>query len=136
MQRSMFKSKIHRATVTGADLEYEGSITIDQDLLEAADILPGEKVHVWDLDNGSRLTTYTLDGPRGSGCICVNGAAAHLIKPGHKVILATFARMDEVEARNFQPQVVLVDERNRICTEGHSERAFRRNQTPTRSETA
>ncbi len=126
MQRTMFKSKIHRATVTEADLEYEGSITIDQDLLDAADILPGEQVHVWDMDNGSRLVTYTLAGPRGSGCICINGAATHLVKPGHKVILATFAHMDEIGARNYQPRIVLVDERNRIRTEDHHERAFSR----------
>ena len=124
MQRSMFKSKIHRATVTEADLEYEGSITIDQDLLDAADILPGEEVHIWDVTNGARLSTYSLSGPRGSGSICINGAAAHLIHPGDKVILATFARMDEVEARNYEPKVVLVDDENRIRTENHKEHAF------------
>ena len=125
MRRSMFKSKIHRATVTEADLEYEGSVTIDSDLLEAADILPGEEVHVWDVTNGARLVTYTLAGPRGSGCICINGAAAHLIEPGDKVILATFAHMDEVEARNFEPRVVLVDDDNRIKAPQHTERPFR-----------
>ncbi len=124
MRRSMFKSKIHRATVTEADLEYEGSVTIDQDLLDAADILPGEEVQIWDVTNGSRLSTYTLSGPRGSGCICINGAAAHLIRPGDKVILATFAQMDEVEARNYEPKVVLVDDHNRIKAPEHRERPF------------
>jgi len=124
VQRSMFKSKIHRATVTEANLEYEGSVTIDQDLLDAADILPGEEVHIWDVTNGARLSTYTLVGPRGSGDICINGAAAHLIHPGDKVILATFARMDEIEARNYKPKVVLVDEKNRIRTESHKEQPF------------
>ena len=120
----MFKSKIHRATVTEADLDYEGSVTIDQDLLEAADILEGEEVHVWDITNGARLVTYTLAGPRGSRCICINGAAAHLINPGDKVILATFAHMDEIEARNFKPRVILVDEQNRIKSTNHKEIAF------------
>jgi len=124
VRRSMFKSKIHRATVTEANLEYEGSITIDADLLDAADILPGEEVHVWDVTSGARLSTYTLPGPRGCGCICINGAAAHLIRPGDKVILATFAQMDEVEARNFEPTVVLVDDRNHIKTPEHRERPF------------
>jgi aspartate 1-decarboxylase len=125
MMRSMFKSKIHRATVTEADLEYEGSVTIDQDLLDAADILAGEEIHIWDVSNGSRLTTYTLSGPRGSGCVCINGAAAHLINPGDQVIMATFAQMDEVEARNFEPKVILVDDHNRIKNTDHTERAFR-----------
>ncbi len=125
MRRSMFKSKIHRATVTEANLEYEGSITIDQDLMDAADLLPNEMVHVWDIDNGSRLTTYILPGPRGSRAICINGAAAHLVEPGHKVILATFADMEEEEARNFEPTVVLVDEENRICHTSYQERPFR-----------
>jgi aspartate 1-decarboxylase len=108
----MFKSKIHRATVTHADLDYEGSVTIDADLLDAADILPHEEVHVWNVTNGSRLTTYALSGPRGSRAICVNGAAAHLTKPGDLVILATFAGMTAEEARDFRPTVVRVDENN------------------------
>ena len=124
MHRSMFKSKIHRATVTEANLDYEGSITIDVDLLEAADILPGEEVHIWDVDNGSRLSTYALAGPSGSRCICVNGAAAHLIRPGDRVILATFASMGEVEARNYEPRVVLVDENNEIRSPAHREQPF------------
>jgi len=126
LERNMFKSKIHRATVTEANLEYEGSITIDADLMDAADMLPHEEVHVWDVDNGSRLVTYTLPGPRGTGTICVNGAAAHLIKPGDKVILATFARMNEKEAHTHEPKVVLVDDDNMILSSAHQEMPFQR----------
>ena len=114
MRRTMFKSKIHRATVTHADLEYEGSITLDSDLMRAADILPFEKVAIWNVTRGSRLETYALEGAAGSGLACVNGAAAHLNRPGDLIIIATFAEMDEAEARTHQPTVVLVDERNRI----------------------
>ena len=117
MRRTLFKSKIHRATVTQADLDYEGSITVDADLMRAADILPYEKVHVWNRTNGSRLETYALEAPAGSGVICVNGAAAHLAKPGDLVIIATFAEPnDEVEARNWKPIVVHVDGGNRIVS--------------------
>lgn len=112
MNLRMFKSKIHRATVTHADLDYEGSVTIDADLLDAAGILPHEEIHVWNVTNGSRLTTYALKGPRGSRAICVNGAAAHLTKPGDLVILATFAQMSAEEARDFCPTVVRVDDSN------------------------
>ncbi len=112
MRLNVFKSKIHRATVTHADLEYEGSVTVDSDLLDAAEILPYEAVHIWNVTRGSRLMTYALPGPRGSGCICVNGAAAHLNKPGDLVILATFAEMSREEARDYQPIVVRVDARN------------------------
>jgi aspartate 1-decarboxylase len=114
MRRSLFKSKIHRATVTQADLDYEGSITIDADLMRAADILPYERVHVWNRTNGSRLETYALEGGQGSGVICVNGAAAHHARPGDIVIIATFAEMDEAEARAWTPIVVHVDAQNRI----------------------
>lgn len=113
MNLRMFKSKIHRATVTHADLEYEGSVTIDQDLMEQAEILPHEEVHIWNVTRGSRLSTYALLGPRGSGAICVNGAAAHLNEPGDLVILATFAEMTREEAQRHEPVVVRVDERNR-----------------------
>ena len=92
MRRTLFKSKIHRATVTQADLDYEGSVTIDAELMRAADILPYEKVHIWNRTNGSRLETYALEAPAGSGVICVNGAAAHHAQPGDIVIIATFAR--------------------------------------------
>lgn len=114
LARSLFKSKIHRATVTHADVEYEGSVTIDADLLDAADILPYEEVQIWNVTRGTRLATYALEGERGSGVICINGAAAHLNKPGDLVIIATFAQVAEEAARAHQPTVVLVDEQNRI----------------------
>lgn len=114
MKLNMFKSKIHRATVTHADLEYEGSVTVDADLLDAAQILPFEAVHIWNVTRGTRLVTYALEGPRGSGAICVNGAAAHLNEPGDLVILATFAEMTPEEARKHRPTVVRVDRNNRI----------------------
>lgn len=117
----MFKSKIHRATVTQADLDYEGSVTIDDDLLRAADILPYEKVALWNVTRGSRLETYALRGEAGSGVICVNGAAAHLMSVGDIIIIATFAEMDEAEARVHRPTVVLVDEKNRIKLAGVDE---------------
>lgn len=113
MRLNVFKSKIHRATVTHADLEYEGSVTVDSDLLDAAQVLPYEAVHIWNVTRGSRLVTYALPGPRGSGAICVNGAAAHLNKPGDLVILATFAEMAPEEARQHRPTVVRVDAQNR-----------------------
>ena len=113
MRRVMMKSKIHRATVTDANLDYEGSLTIDADLLDAADILPNEQIHVWDVTNGTRLVTYALPGERGGGQICVNGAGAHLIKPGDLIIIATYAEMREKEARKHEPTVILVNARNR-----------------------
>jgi aspartate 1-decarboxylase len=113
MQRVMMKSKLHRATVTAADLHYEGSITIDADLLDAADMFPNEQVHVWDVTNGARLVTYALRGEPGSGVVQVNGAGAHLIRPGDVVIIATYAVMEEQEARGHEPLVVLVDAQNR-----------------------
>lgn len=114
MRRRMFLSKIHRATVTQADLHYEGSMTIDRDLLDAAGILPYEEVQVWNVTNGSRLATYAIEGERGSGVICVNGAAAHHANVGDLVIIATFADMDDAEARVHQPTAIFVDENNRI----------------------
>jgi len=113
MRRHMMKSKLHRATVTDANLHYEGSITIDADLLAAADILPHEQVHVWDVTNGARLVTYALAGKRGSGIVCVNGAGAHLIKPGDIIIVAPYAEFDDTEARKHEPTVVLLGEGNR-----------------------
>jgi len=113
MELSIFKSKIHRATVTHADLDYEGSVTIDQELMDRANILPYESVHVWNVTRGTRLVTYALSGPRGSGAVCINGAAAHSNKPGDIVILATFANMTRAEAVTHRPIVVRVDERNR-----------------------
>jgi aspartate 1-decarboxylase len=114
MRRTMFKSKIHRATVTQAELNYEGSLTIDQDLLDAADILPFEQIHVWDVTNGTRLTTYALSGPRGSGVICVNGAGAHLIQVGNTIIIATFTVLRTKELKRYRPTVVFVDKQNKI----------------------
>ncbi len=121
MRRTIFKSKIHRATVTHADLDYEGSVTLDADLMRAADILPHEQVAIWNVTRGSRLETYALEGPAGSGVVCVNGAAAHHNRPGDLVIIATFAEMEEAEARAHQPAVVLVDEQNRIKDAGAAE---------------
>jgi aspartate 1-decarboxylase len=110
----MFRAKIHRAVITHADLDYEGSVTIDSDLMAAADILENEAVHVWNVTRGSRLQTYAIPGPAGSGVICINGAAAHLNKPGDIVILATFGQMSEEEARSYKPRIIRVDEKNRI----------------------
>ena len=112
--RKMLKSKIHRVTVTEADLNYVGSITLDPELLEAADIIEYEQVHVLDVDNGNRLTTYALAGVRGSGECCINGAAARLVHPGDVVLVLTYADYSEEEARRVRPIVVHVDERNRI----------------------
>lgn len=114
MLRSMMKSKIHRAVVTQADLHYVGSVTLDPDLLEAADILPGELVHIVDVTNGARLETYAIAGERGSGVVGINGAAAHLVHPGDLVIVIAYALMDSAEARQLRPSVVFVDARNRI----------------------
>ncbi|WP_191997116.1 aspartate 1-decarboxylase [Arthrobacter sedimenti] len=118
MNRTMFKSKIHRATVTHADLHYVGSVTVDLDLLDAADILPGELVSIVDITNGARLETYTIAGERGSGVLGINGAAAHLVQPGDLVILITYAQMTTEEARTFVPAVVHVDAANRIVELG------------------
>jgi aspartate 1-decarboxylase len=109
MLRTMMKSKIHRATVTQADLHYVGSVTIDEDLLDAADLLPGELVHIVDVTNGARLETYTIAGERGSGVIGINGAAARLVHPGDVVILIGYGQMDTAEAKEYQPHVVSVD---------------------------
>lgn len=114
MKRTMLKSKIHRATVTEANLEYEGSVSIDTDLLAAADILPYEAVDIWDCTSGARLRTYAIPGEAGSGEICVNGAAAHLIKPQDLVIIATWTEVDDAEAHTWQAKRVFVDARNRI----------------------
>ncbi len=110
----LFKSKIHRARVTHADLDYEGSVTISGELMTAARILPHEQVHVWNVTRGTRLVTYALRGDDDSGIICMNGAAAHLASPGDIVIIATFAEVDAAEAADWQPAVVLVDADNRI----------------------
>lgn len=109
----MFKSKIHRATVTHADLEYEGSVTISDDLMQAAKIHEHEQVHIWNVTQGTRMVTYALRGPENSGVICINGAAAHLVTPGDKVIICTFAEVPAKEAANYEPTVVLVDDDNK-----------------------
>jgi aspartate 1-decarboxylase len=114
MQRTMLKSKIHRATVTECDLNYVGSITIDPDLLEAADVREHEQVHVVDVDNGARFETYTMAGTRGSGDMIINGAAARLVQPGDTVIVISYASYSEPELDRYEPRVVHVDRRNRI----------------------
>lgn len=114
MDRKMLKSKIHRAMMTGADLHYEGSITIDQDLLEAADIIPYEAVCIWDVDNGNRFETYAIAGERGSGVICINGAAARMVAPKDLVIIASFVNMPNAQALVHEPKLVFVDDKNRM----------------------
>ncbi len=113
MLRTMFKAKIHRATVTDANLAYEGSITIDKDLLDAADILPWEMVHVYNLNNGARFSTYVIEGRAGSGEICINGAAARLARKGDLVIIASYVQASPEEIADLQPRNILVDGRNR-----------------------
>jgi len=117
--RVMMKSKIHRATVTQADLHYVGSVAIDRDLMEAADLLEGEQVAIVDITNGARLETYVIPGPRGSRTISINGAAAHLVHAGDMVIIMSYAMMDEAEARSLKPRVVHVDADNRIVALGN-----------------
>jgi len=112
--RTMLKGKIHRATVTEANIDYEGSITIDKDLMEKADILPYEQVHVLDINNGARLVTYTIEGERGSGVICMNGAAAKLVSKGDLVIIISYCTVSEFEAHSLVPKLVYVDKNNRI----------------------
>ena len=113
MRRTMMKSKIHRATVTGADLSYIGSITLDTELMELADIEEFEHVHVLDIDNGARFETYAMVGERGSGAVVLNGAAARLVQPGDRVIVITYASYDEAELDGYAPRIVHVDDRNR-----------------------
>jgi aspartate 1-decarboxylase len=117
MQRRMMKSKVHRATVTDANLHYVGSVTIDRDLMEAADLLEHEQVAIVDIDNGARLETYVIAGERGSGDLCLNGAAARLVAPGDRVIVISYADYDEVELAAYEPRVVHVDTANRIVDE-------------------
>ena len=128
MQLELLKSKIHRATVTDANLNYEGSITIARDLMDAANILPYEKVGVLDVNNGNRLDTYVIEGPAGSGVICLNGAAARKAQVGDVVIIIAYGLMDAKEAKQNEPKVVMVDEHNRIVADIGREKA---NQTST-----
>ncbi|MFB7668156.1 aspartate 1-decarboxylase [Kitasatospora sp. NPDC056138] len=118
MQRTMLKSKIHRATVTQCNLHYVGSVTVDEDLMEAADLIAGELVHIVDINNGARLETYVIAGPRGSGIIGINGAAARLVHEGDLVIIISYATVDDAEARKLEPSVVFVDEANRVLEAG------------------
>ena len=120
--RTMLKSKIHRATVTEANVDYEGSITIDPVLMRAADILPYEQVHILDVDNGSRLTTYAIEGAPESGEICINGAAAHLVAKGHRVIILTYHEVEEYAVRETKPRLVYVDAKNQIVSVGPRDR--------------
>lgn len=122
MLLTMFKGKIHRATVTEANLNYVGSITIDEDLLDAAGILPGEKVQIVNNNNGERLETYTIAGSRGSGVICLNGAAARRVQPGDVVIIIAYCLIDATEAKSFVPNVVVLDHANKIVEIDHVEK--------------
>lgn len=117
----MFKGKLHRATVTQADISYVGSVTIDGDLLKQSGILPGEKVQIVNLNNGERFETYTIEGEAGSGVICINGAAARLVQVRDKVIIIAYAMMDENEAKAFKPNVLILDEKNRVVRIKHEE---------------
>ena len=119
MMRIMMKSKIHRATVTQADLHYVGSVTLYAKLMEAADLLEGEQVAIVDITNGARLETYVIEGQRGSGVIGINGAAAHLVQPGDLVIIISYAGMEDAQAHSFRPRVVHVDDKNRIVKLGN-----------------
>ena len=113
MFRTLMKSKLHRGTITGANLHYVGSITIDSDLMDAADLQPNEQVQVVDIDNGARLETYVIPGERGSGDLCLNGAAARLVQPGDKIIVISYAMFTDAEAREHAPTVIVLDELNR-----------------------
>ncbi|MBS4008109.1 MAG: aspartate 1-decarboxylase [Clostridium sp.] len=121
MQRTMCKSKIHRATVTDANLNYVGSITIDEDLMDAADLLPYEQVQIVNNNNGARFETYIIKGKRGTGTICLNGAAARLVQPGDIIIIISYVQVTESEARNFKPRILVVNEKNQIIAIKDSE---------------
>ncbi|MEX1030610.1 MAG: aspartate 1-decarboxylase [Paenibacillaceae bacterium] len=114
MLRTMMKSKLHRATVTEANLNYVGSITIDQDLIDLIDVYENEKVQIVDNNNGSRFETYVIPGPRGSGVICLNGAAARLVQPGDKIIIISYGMMTSEEARNYKPLIAILDDNNKV----------------------
>jgi len=114
MNRTLLRSKIHRLRVTERDIEYEGSLTLDRELLRAADLVPYERIEVYDVDNGKRFATYLLEGAAGSGECCINGAAARMVEVGHRVILASYVTLDDEAVAGHHPTVVLVDERNRV----------------------
>jgi aspartate 1-decarboxylase len=125
MQRQMLKSKIHRASVTACDADYVGSISIDPELMRAADLLPNEQVHVWDIDNGSRFVTYAIEGEPGSHTMQVNGAAALLVREGHRIIVASFGAYDERDLESYAPVVVHVNDENEIVeVDSHPEVLF------------
>lgn len=130
MRRRMMKSKIHRATVTDANLHYVGSVTVDEDLLDAADIMEFEQVAIVDVDNGARLETYTIAGPRGSGVVCLNGAAARLVSPGDTIIMISYADYDHAELASYEPIVVHVDTTNRQVDEVTAELIAERQRGP------
>ncbi len=117
MQRTLLKSKIHRVSITDANLNYEGSLTIDADLMEAADILPYEQIKIYNINNGARFDTYAIGGPAGKGGICLNGAAARMGACGDLIIIATYSSYDEAEIAGHKPKIVLVDSKNRKCPE-------------------
>ena len=123
IQRNMLKSKIHRATITDGNLDYEGSIAIDTDLLKAANIIPFEEVHIYNITNGNRFTTYAIEGEPSSGTICINGAAAHKASKGDLIIIATFSQMADADAQVHEPDLVYVDEKNVIKNIGHTIKA-------------
>jgi len=114
MTREMLRAKVHRITVTECDVAYEGSLTLDRDLMDACDMVPFERIDVYDVENANRFSTYLIEGPRGSGACCVNGAAARLVEVGHKVIIAAYAAVDDAQVRTHVPQIVLVDDANRL----------------------
>lgn len=114
MMREMLRAKVHRITVTECDVEYEGSLTLDAGLMKLADMVPFERIDVYDVDNGSRFSTYLIEGPEGSGVCCINGAAARMTGPGHKVIIAAYGSVPEAEVRGHKPKIVLVDAQNRV----------------------
>ncbi|HEX6849902.1 MAG TPA: aspartate 1-decarboxylase [Candidatus Polarisedimenticolaceae bacterium] len=114
MMREMLRAKVHRITVTECDVEYEGSLTLDAGLMKLAGMVPFERIDVYDVDNGSRFSTYLIEGPEGSGVCCINGAAARMTGPGHKVIIAAYCSIPEAEVRDHKPKIVLVDARNRV----------------------
>ena len=123
MNRTMFRAKVHRIRVTGCDVEYEGSLTLDTALMEAADMVPYERIEVYDIDNGNRFATYLIEGERGSGSCFVNGAAAHLVEKGDRLILATYTTVDDKNLEGYTPRVVVVDKENRIKTVKGSEKS-------------
>src|SRR5215831_10887977 len=123
MTREMLRAKVHRITVTERDVDYEGSLTLDRDLMDACGMVPFERIDVYDVDNASRFSTYLIDGPRGSGACCVNGAAARLVEVGHRVIVASYAAVEERDVPSHRPTIVLVDGRNRVKGVARSETA-------------